>query len=61
MQNLGNELQVNIGFMFKKQSAFEAGIASLQATDPLLAEYLRQTRTWSEPLIESRNAIEHNG
>ena len=41
--------------------AFEAGIAALQATDPLLAEYLRQTRSWSEPLVESRNAIEHKG
>jgi hypothetical protein len=61
MQDLANELGVNIGFMFKQQPAFEAGIASLQATDPLLAEYLRQTRTWSEPLVESRNAIEHKG
>ena len=61
MQDLGNEMQVNIGFMFKQQAAFEAGIAALQATDPLLAEYLRQTRTWSEPLVESRNDIEHEG
>jgi len=29
--------------------------------DPLLAEYLRQTRTWSERLLKSRNAIEHEG
>jgi len=61
MQDLANELGVNIGFMFKQQGTFEAGIASLKATDPLLAEYLRQTRTWSEPLVESRNAIEHKG
>ena len=33
--------------MFKQQGAFEAGIAALQATDPLLAEYVRHTRTWS--------------
>jgi hypothetical protein len=61
MQGLANELGVSIGFMFKQQPAFAAGIAALQATDPLLAEYLRQTRSWSEPLVESRNAIEHKG
>ncbi len=61
MQDLANELGVNIGFMFKQQPAFEAGIAALRATDPLLAEYLRQTRDWSEPLVASRNAIEHKG
>lgn len=61
MQNLASELQVDIGFMFKKQSAFETGIAALQAADPLLADYLRQTRAWSERLVESRNAIEHTG
>jgi hypothetical protein len=59
-QNLGNELGVNIGFMFKQQAAFEAGIAAL-GQDSLLVEYLRQTRTWSEPLVETRNAIEHKG
>jgi hypothetical protein len=47
--------------MFKKQGAFEAGIAALQASDPLLTDYLRHARTWSERLVESRNAIEHEG
>jgi len=61
MQDLANELGVNIGFLFKQQSAFETGIVALQATDPLLAEYLRQTRRWSEPLVQARNAIEHTG
>jgi len=61
MQNLSKELQVDIGFLFKKQTNFETGIAALQSTDPLLAEYLRQTRSWSELLVESRNAIEHTG
>jgi hypothetical protein len=62
MQELARDvLGVNIGFMFKQQPAFEAGIAALQATDPLLAEYLRNARCWSEPLMESRNAIEHSG
>jgi hypothetical protein len=62
MQELARDvLGVNIGFMFKQQPAFEAGIAALQAADPLLAEYLRNARCWSEPLMESRNAIEHSG
>jgi len=61
MQGLAKELGVDTGFLFKQQPAFEAGIEALQGTDPLLAEYMRQTRTWSEPLIESRNAIEHRG
>lgn len=61
MQNLANEMQLNIGFLFKQQAAFEAGIATLQLKDPLLAEYLRQTRMWSERLIQSRNDVEHNG
>jgi hypothetical protein len=61
MQDLGNELQTNIGFMFQQRGAFEAGITALQDTDRSLAEYLRQTRAWSEPLVESRNAIEHSG
>jgi hypothetical protein len=59
MQNLAIELQVNIGFLFKNQGAFDTALADLEATDPLLAEYLRQTRTWSERLVQSRNAIEH--
>ena len=61
MQDLATGLQVNIGFMFKQQAAFDTGIAAIQTSDPLLAEYLRHTRAWSERLIESRNAIEHKG
>lgn len=61
MQNLAAELQLNIGFLFRKQAAFETGLAVLEKTDPLLAEYLQQTRVWSERLVERRNAIEHEG
>ncbi len=60
MQDLAMELQVNIGFLFQKQAAFEIGLAALQTTDLILAEYLRQTRTWSERLMEKRIAIEHH-
>ena len=61
MQRVANELQVDIGFLFKQQAAFENGLAALRITDCALAEYLRQTRVWSERLVESRNAIEHEG
>lgn len=59
MQDVTNALGVNIGFLFRKAGAFTAGLAALQASDPHLAEYLRQTRLWSERLIECRNATEH--
>jgi hypothetical protein len=60
MQSLTTELGVNIGFLFQKQAAFEAGVAALDAADPALAEYLRHTRLWSQRLVdELRNAIEH--
>jgi hypothetical protein len=49
MQDVAAVLGVNIGFLFQKQAAFDAGVAALQASDPALAEYLRQARTvWSE-------------
>lgn len=44
MQMLLAELGIEIGFLFKKQPAFEAGIAALRASDPLLADYLEQVR-----------------
>ena len=61
MQNLARDLQTDIGFLFQRQSSFNTGLADLKSTDPLLGEYLRQTRTWSEPLLNNRNAIEHEG
>jgi hypothetical protein len=59
MQDVTKALQVDIGFLFKKATTFETGIAALQASDPVLAEYLRQARLWSERLVQSRNDIEH--
>ena len=61
MQDVANVMGVNIGFLFQKQAAFEAGIAALEASDPALAAYLRQARTWSERLVNVRNAVEHEG
>ncbi len=61
MQRFAREAQVNIGFLFQKQGEFDTGVTVLETRDPVLAEYLRQTRTWSERLLGSRNAIEHEG
>lgn len=62
MQDVGTELGVDIGFLFRKQAAFDAGVAALAATDAPLASYLRETRaSWSELLVERRNAVEHVG
>lgn len=61
MLDVTGELGVDIRFMFNKQGAFENGISKLNVTDPLLADYLRQTRIWSERLVEARNDVEHGG
>jgi hypothetical protein len=59
MQNLGKSLSVDISFLFKKPDTFAKGVAALEKTDPVLAEYLRRTRLWSEPLLTIRNDMEH--
>lgn len=59
MQALAGECGVDIGALFQKQGAFEPGIAALRSTRPELADYLEKTRTWSEPLMISRIAVEH--
>jgi hypothetical protein len=59
MQEVMKTLQVNIGFLFKKPGTFASGVAALQVSDANLAEYLRQTRQWSERLVQLRNAMEH--
>jgi hypothetical protein len=62
MKALGREMGKEIGFMFQKQATYERSLQVLQATDPALADYLRETRTsWSERLTETRNAIDHDG
>lgn len=59
MQEVTKALGIDIGFLFKKQSAFEDGVRILEKDDPHLAAYLRETRQWSEQLINSRNTMEH--
>ena len=61
MQTLATELQADIGLLFKKQTTFEGGITALRGTDPVLADYLEMVRSWSEPLVQRRNDIEHTG
>lgn len=61
MQEMANVLHIDIGFLFKKQGTFENGLKILEKDDPHLASYLKETRTWSEQLINSRNAFEHEG
>jgi len=60
MQNLAAVLQLNIGFLYRQQAAFENGIATLAQTRPELAAYLQETRKWSESLILIRNNL-HKG
>jgi hypothetical protein len=62
MQVVAAKLGVDIGFLFKQSGAFEKGVLAMAATDPHLAEYLRQARfAWTEALLERRNSIEHDG
>jgi hypothetical protein len=58
MQNLGRHLNIDVGFLFRKPQTFEKGVAELEKADPDLADYLRHTRLWSEPLLKSRNDLE---
>jgi hypothetical protein len=59
LQVLANDLGVDIGFLFKKELAFQEGITKTRAFDPILADYLLATRQWSEPLVLMRNHLEH--
>lgn len=58
-QRLTMYLNLDIGFLFMKQTTFEGRLAALENSNRELAAYLRQTRRWSEPLIQSRIALEH--
>jgi len=61
MHQFAVSLNRNIGFLFMQDGALNNGIAALQTTDPVLADYLEQTRTWSEALIKRRNSMDHTG
>jgi hypothetical protein len=59
LQGLTKELGLEIDFLFQKDSAFRTGVAKLRESDAALGEYLIATRLWSEPLVLTRNNLEH--
>jgi hypothetical protein len=59
LQAFAKDLGVNIGFLFQKESPFQAGVRKTRVSDPTLADYLLATRLWSEPLLLMRNDLEH--
>jgi hypothetical protein len=60
MQKLLVILELNVGCLYRKTGGFKTGMATLRKTHPLLADYLQETRKWSEPLISIRNDL-HEG
>lgn len=60
MQKLLVVLDMNVGCLYRKTGGFKTGIAALRKTDPFLADYLQETRKWSERLISIRNDL-HEG
>jgi hypothetical protein len=62
VQKAGKLAGSDIGFLFQKASTYQKGIEAMQATDPLLAKYLKESRDrWSERLINARNSLDHGG
>jgi len=59
-QNLTSLFGVNIGFLFQRDNQFAKGLAMLEATDPVLARYIRECRKWLEPLRLFRDELEHD-
>ncbi|WP_440975024.1 hypothetical protein [Pseudoxanthomonas winnipegensis] len=59
LQKLTAHLGRDIGFLLRAENAFQTGLTRLAQTDPALAEYLAAARTWTEPLVTARNALEH--
>jgi hypothetical protein len=60
MKEAAKALHLDLGFFFKKQSTFEIGVAALAGTDPMLSDYCRKARIWSDMLNSVRNEMEHN-
>jgi len=58
-QKLTRVLGVEIRFLFQQDAAFNKGITALASADPALADYLRESRKWLEPLRLFRDEIEH--
>jgi hypothetical protein len=60
MQKLTMFLGLDIGLLYKRQGAYEKGIAEIAITRPELSAYLEEIRKWSEELIALRNRL-HEG
>jgi len=60
MKEVAKAVGLDIGFFFKKESTFLAGVAALDASDPALAAYCRKARLWADMLNSVRNEMEHN-
>jgi len=58
-QKLTKLLGIDIGFLFQKEVNYTNALAALEASDPILAAYLRECRKWLEPLRLFRDEIEH--
>ncbi len=56
-------MNLDIGFLFQKEAAFNAGIENLLSSEETaLAEYLKEIRiNWLSDLLQLRNSQEHNG
>jgi hypothetical protein len=61
MQSVAKILGIDIGFLFKNQTVFEKGLAKLSTSQPELADYLKEARSWAAKLNLLRNKIEHEG
>jgi hypothetical protein len=59
LQTLIRDLGDEIGFLFQKEPAFRAGVLKTRLSDPALADYLLAARLWTEPLVLTRNDLEH--
>jgi hypothetical protein len=59
MQQVTRALGLNIGCLYQEPVKFERGLAELERTDPPLAAYIRQARTWSHLLVTTRNNLDH--
>jgi hypothetical protein len=60
IQEVMRALDVDIGLLYQSQAIFDAELALLASPEPLLASYLKESRTrWSEKLARSRIALEH--
>ncbi len=59
MQQLTKLLEIDIGFLFQNDNEYRKGLAAMEVADPVLADYVRESRKWLEPLRTFRIQLEH--